>query len=279
MDAQLQPQGLAKGRPKPPTIIIEDDILPNNKVQGGRRPNNSTHHPVTQVLKHSQASKPYQSSTLNQNRRHEGSPDSPIILDPSEGGQVENWPAHIHGEQVNRQGHPYVASSSATMHVAEMGQRLLHKLPSPLSSSFQKTDTMLSTAARGLAIEDQSSSASGPSVDQSVGLGYHNGSAHSEASSATQVRAAGIGNVVSLFPGICRNYVSDIWDKEDIPSSEAVIQAILDKLENGESYPKARDTEKDLKRKRAIDSDEEAAKRYAAPERIVVPAVDHIKLM
>ena len=74
--------------------------------------------------------------------------------------------------------------------------------------------------------------------------------------------------IVELFPDICRNYVSDLYDTLSIDQEYLVIH-ILDKA----SYPKAKDAQRNLKRKRVLDEDEEAAKKYTAPNRDVGPKV------
>jgi TRIAD3 protein (E3 ubiquitin-protein ligase RNF216) len=52
-------------------------------------------------------------------------------------------------------------------------------------------------------------------------------------------------------------------------SSEALIAHILNKQDNGTSYPKAKDKLKTLKRKRQPDEDEEAMRKYGAEDRII----------
>jgi E3 ubiquitin-protein ligase RNF216 len=60
-------------------------------------------------------------------------------------------------------------------------------------------------------------------------------------------------------------------------SSERLIAHILDQMDKGILYPKAKDKAKDLKRKRDVDEDEEAARKYGAPDRIVPAHVGGIR--
>ena len=74
--------------------------------------------------------------------------------------------------------------------------------------------------------------------------------------------------IVELFPEICRTYVSGLYETVSA-NQEFLIAHILDKT----SYPKAKDVQKSLKRKWALDVDEEAAKKYTALNREVGPRV------
>lgn len=71
-----------------------------------------------------------------------------------------------------------------------------------------------------------------------------------------------IDQVVDFFPGICRDFVSGLYETVT-PVLDGLISHILDK----ESYPKAKDVQKSLKRKRDVDEDEEAAQKYGAADR------------
>jgi hypothetical protein len=82
--------------------------------------------------------------------------------------------------------------------------------------------------------------------------------------------------VVAVFPGICIDHVSDLYDKM-AKSSERLIAHILDQMDKGILYPTAKDKAKDLKRKRGVDEDEEAARKYGAADRIVPAHVGGIR--
>jgi TRIAD3 protein (E3 ubiquitin-protein ligase RNF216) len=81
---------------------------------------------------------------------------------------------------------------------------------------------------------------------------------------------------LTVFPGICRDYVSELYDSVS-PSSDHVIAHILDKMDKGIGYPKAKDLQKTLKRKRDIDEDEDAVRKYGAADRIVPANVGGIR--
>jgi len=74
--------------------------------------------------------------------------------------------------------------------------------------------------------------------------------------------------IVELFPDICRVYLSELYDTISV-DQEQLVTHILDT----DSYPKAKDVQKSLKRKRAMDADEEAVKKYTATNREVGPRV------
>lgn len=80
----------------------------------------------------------------------------------------------------------------------------------------------------------------------------------------TQVEC--IGTVVTLFPGICRDHVSELYDTIS-QSSDQLIAHILDKQEKGTPWPKAKEKQNMLKRKRDIDEEEEAIRKYTAADR------------
>lgn len=75
-----------------------------------------------------------------------------------------------------------------------------------------------------------------------------------------------ISKVLYVFPEICRDHVSGLYDSVS-HASEQLIAHILDKLDKGVSYPKAKDKLRTLKRKREVDEDEEATRKYAGADR------------
>jgi TRIAD3 protein (E3 ubiquitin-protein ligase RNF216) len=82
-------------------------------------------------------------------------------------------------------------------------------------------------------------------------------------------RAKCVDQVMSVFPGICRDHVSGLYDSVS-QSSDVLIAHILDKMDKGDAYPNAkREKEKSLKRKRPFDEDEEATRKYGAVDRIM----------
>jgi hypothetical protein len=76
-----------------------------------------------------------------------------------------------------------------------------------------------------------------------------------------------VDDVLSVFPDICRDYVSELYDSRVGEIAEQLVAHILDKLENGTDYPKAKDKLKTLKRKREVDEDEEATNKYGSLDR------------
>jgi hypothetical protein len=76
-----------------------------------------------------------------------------------------------------------------------------------------------------------------------------------------------VDDVLSVFPDICRDYVSELYDSGAGEIAEQLVAHILDKLDNGSDYPKAKDKLKTLKRKREVDEDEEAANKYGSLDR------------
>ncbi|ESZ90583.1 hypothetical protein SBOR_9034 [Sclerotinia borealis F-4128] len=81
-----------------------------------------------------------------------------------------------------------------------------------------------------------------------------------------------INAVVAVFPEICRDHVADLY-KSVSSSSDRLIAHILDEADTGSSYPKAKDTQKSLKRKRERSEEEEAKEKYEAAGRVVGPAL------
>ncbi len=78
-----------------------------------------------------------------------------------------------------------------------------------------------------------------------------------------------VDDVLSVFPDICRDYVSELYNSGVGEIAEQLVAHILDKLDNGSEYPKAKDKLKTLKRKREVDEDEEAANKYGRIDREV----------
>ena len=76
-----------------------------------------------------------------------------------------------------------------------------------------------------------------------------------------------VDDVLSVFPDICRDYVSELYDSGIGEIAEQLVAHILDKLDNGTDYPKAKDKLKTLKRKREVDEDEEATNKYGSIDR------------
>jgi len=82
--------------------------------------------------------------------------------------------------------------------------------------------------------------------------------------------------VAAVFPGICLDHVAELYNKIS-KVSERLTAHILDQMEKGIVYPKAKDKAKDLKRKRVVDEIEEAARKYGAPDRVVSAHVAGIR--
>jgi hypothetical protein len=89
-----------------------------------------------------------------------------------------------------------------------------------------------------------------------------------EEATALESRDDCISSVAHLFPGICLDYVATLYDTESV-ASDRLIAYILDKVEKGTAWPKAKDNEKHKKRKRELGQDEQAALRYGAADRIM----------
>lgn len=75
-----------------------------------------------------------------------------------------------------------------------------------------------------------------------------------------------VAKVLALFPDICSEHVSELFDKV-AHSSDRLIAHILDQMEKSGSYPKAKDKQKTRKRKREVDDDEAAELKYGAADR------------
>lgn len=76
-----------------------------------------------------------------------------------------------------------------------------------------------------------------------------------------------INEVMNVFPDICRDHVSALYDEGVGQLSEQLIARILDNVEKGTEYPKARDKVKTLKRKRERNAEEEEELSYGSAER------------
>jgi hypothetical protein len=72
--------------------------------------------------------------------------------------------------------------------------------------------------------------------------------------------------VLIVFPDICPRHVTNLYDTIS-KHGERVIAHILENMDGGMPYPKAKDTKKPLKRKRELDEDEEATLKYDSPGR------------
>jgi hypothetical protein len=72
--------------------------------------------------------------------------------------------------------------------------------------------------------------------------------------------------VLMVFPDICPDYVTKIYDTVSNHSDRLIVH-ILENMERENPYPKARDTQKTLKRKRDLCEDEETVRKYGASDR------------
>ena len=75
-----------------------------------------------------------------------------------------------------------------------------------------------------------------------------------------------LSKVKTVFPDICVKHVSDMYDTMS-HEADMIVAHILENMDEGIPYPKARDAKKTLKRKRELDEDEEAALKYDAVDR------------
>jgi hypothetical protein len=78
-----------------------------------------------------------------------------------------------------------------------------------------------------------------------------------------------VNGVLLLFPDICGAHVAELFSTIS-KSTGRIIEHILDQIEKGSEYPKAKEKTKDLKslkRKRAIEEDEEAINKYGSIDR------------
>jgi len=97
-----------------------------------------------------------------------------------------------------------------------------------------------------------------------------------QASAPAEPKDECIQTVAAVFPGICLDHVAELYNKI-AKSSERLIAHLLDQMDKGIVYPKAKDKAKDLKRKRVVDENEEAARKYGAPDRVVSANVAGIR--
>ncbi|RDW80872.1 hypothetical protein BP5796_05570 [Coleophoma crateriformis] len=88
-----------------------------------------------------------------------------------------------------------------------------------------------------------------------------------------QTKAACIDTVAAMFPGICLNYAEGIFHSIS-HDSEQLIAHILDQAENGEKWPKAKDMQKLLKRKREVNEEDEAIRKYTTERQLADPMHD-----
>lgn len=75
-----------------------------------------------------------------------------------------------------------------------------------------------------------------------------------------------IDKVLAVFPDMYSGHVHNLYDKIS-PDPDRIIAHILEDMDSGKSYPKAKDAENLRKRKRELDQDEEAALKYSAADR------------
>lgn len=78
-----------------------------------------------------------------------------------------------------------------------------------------------------------------------------------------------VDEVFIVFPDICGEYVAQLFSTVS-KSTQQIIEHILNQIEKGTEYPKARDKArelKSLKRKRVLEEDEEAINKYGSIDR------------
>jgi len=124
---------------------------------------------------------------------------------------------------------------------------------------------------------DDDASTSSPQADVSPDSGFgpndHReannqfGNAPDIADTLIRLKVECVDDVLAVFPDICRDYVTELYDIRVGETAEQLIAHILDKLDNGTEYPKAKDKLKTLKRKRDVDEDEEAVNKYGNIDR------------
>ncbi|KAF7947976.1 hypothetical protein EAE96_009045 [Botrytis aclada] len=85
-----------------------------------------------------------------------------------------------------------------------------------------------------------------------------------------ETRTECIDAVVAVFPEICRDHVAGLYENVSY-TSDRLIAHILDQADTGTPYPKAKDVQKQLKRKRVLTEEEEAIQKYEAAGRVVGP--------
>jgi len=78
-----------------------------------------------------------------------------------------------------------------------------------------------------------------------------------------------IGGVRELFPDICSDHVSSLYDGyKGKKTVENIVEVILQSIEKGESYPKSQNKVNQLKRKRETEDDGEAEiRKYTSEDR------------
>ncbi|CZT51849.1 uncharacterized protein RSE6_13058 [Rhynchosporium secalis] len=84
-----------------------------------------------------------------------------------------------------------------------------------------------------------------------------------------------VDSILTVFPGICGEYVSELYESIS-QSSATLIAHILDKMDKGSAYPSAKEKQQ-KKRKREVDEDTEAARRYGALDRVIPNAPGGIR--
>lgn len=81
-------------------------------------------------------------------------------------------------------------------------------------------------------------------------------------------RDACITQLMSIFPGICLDHVSELYEKV-AQTTDQLVAHILEQSDKGIKWPKKKDKERSNKRKRVLDEDEEAARKYGGNDRVV----------
>ncbi|KAM3080538.1 hypothetical protein ACMFMG_005482 [Clarireedia jacksonii] len=81
-----------------------------------------------------------------------------------------------------------------------------------------------------------------------------------------ETEAECIRKVLDVFPGICGDYVTGLYNRIS-HSSDNLVTHILDQ----NIYPRAKDSQMKLKRKRVVDGEKEAILKYEAADRRVLP--------
>lgn len=117
-------------------------------------------------------------------------------------------------------------------------------------------------------LSDQNEMSELPFFTEGSNIVARHGEIKNEGATTFESRDECISSVARIFPGICLDYVAKLYDA-DIMASDRLIAYILDKVEKGTAWPKAKDSEKHKKRKRDVDQDEQAALRYGATDRIM----------
>lgn len=88
-----------------------------------------------------------------------------------------------------------------------------------------------------------------------------------------ETKIACVDMVVTIFPDICRDFVSGLYDKLS-KHSDQLINHIL---ESEVPYPKAKDSQKTLKRKRDLDEEEELTRKYSSADRVIPVKADGVR--